>query len=292
MKQLDHASEHSRETNSLSNFKSELAKLWATVALSTALLVGNPTPTQAQTPEKKPVQTEQVEKQKAPDMIKFAKDNFSKYFTAEEKQYFEHIFHIISRVEQHIQEIANLYLKKHGEQFENEKDKMTFILMTLELINGETQFTEAHEIQDDLDRRVVAANNVVQDMTKHFKEENARAKEENARAKEENARAKEENAKAKENLRKSEEELKSAKEKRAETKINLEKIKAKNKITKEKLKEALQGLERVLSEVSPEVVKSNKQAQEVVRYYETFCKENGYTPTEHAKKLIALLPKK
>lgn len=282
---LSSSPEHKAGTDVFSQFSSELKKLSASIAIGSMLLLGSPTQTNAQTvknPDNKP-KTEQVdskkttdkmqtiEVEKAPDMIKFAKDNFSKYFTAEEKQYFEHIFHIISGVEQHIQEIANLYLQKHGEQFENEKDKMTFILMTLELLNGETQFTEAHEIQDDLDRRVVAANDVVQDMTKHFKEENARAKE---------------------NLRKSEEELKSAKEKRAETKINLEKIKAKNKITKEKLKEALQGIERVLSEVSPEVVKSNKQAQEVVRYYETFCKENGYTPTEHAKKLIALLPKK
>ena len=268
-----------------SNFKNDLKKLGASIALTTTLLAGNPNPAQAQATEKKPIQTEQVEKQKVPDMIKFAKDNFSKYFTVEEKQYFEHIFFIISGVEQHIQEVTNLYLQKHGEQFKDEKDKMTFILMTLELLNGETKFTKTHEIQDDLDRRVVAANDVVQDMTKHFKEENARAKEENARAKEENARAKE-------NLRKSEEELKSAEEKRERTKENLAKIKKDGEKAREKTKEALQWLERVLSEVSPEVVKNNKQAQEVVRYYENFCKENGYTPTEHAKKLIALLPKK
>lgn len=261
-----------------SNFKNDLKKLGASVTLTAALVAGNPNPAQAQTTEKKPTQTEQVEKQKVPDMIKFAKDNFSKHFTAEEKQYFEHIFIIISGVEQHIQEVTNLYLQKHGEQFKDEKDKMTFILMTLELLNGETKFTKTHEIQDDLDRRVVAANDVVQDMTKHFKEENARAKEENARAKE--------------NLRKSEEELKNAEEKRERTKENLAKIKKDGEKAREKTKEALQWLERVLSEVSPEVVKNNKQAQEVVRYYENFCKENGYTPTEHAKKLIALLPKK
>ena len=262
-----------------SNFKNDLKKLGASVTLTAAaLLAWPPNSAQAQTTEKKPTQTEQVEKQKVPDMIKFAKDNFSKHFTVEEKQYFEHIFFIISGVEQHIQEVTNLYLQKHGEQFKDEKDKMTFILMTLELLNGETKFTKTHEIQDDLDRRVVAANDVVQDMTKHFKEENARAKEENARAKE--------------NLRKSEEELKSAEEKREKTKENLAKIKKDGEKAREKTKEALQWLERVLSEVSPEVVKNNKQAQEVVRYYENFCKENGYTPTEHAKKLIALLPKK
>ena len=274
-----------KSSKKVSNFKNDLKQLGASVLLTTTLLTGNPNPAQAQATEKKPTQTEQVEKQKVPDMIKFAKDNFSKHFTAEEKQYFEHIFIIISGVEQHIQEVTNLYLQKHGEQFKDEKDKMTFILMTLELLNGETKFTKTHEIQDDLDRRVVAANDVVQDMTKHFKEENARAKEENARAKEENARAKE-------NLRKSEEELKSAEEKRERTKENLAKIKKDGEKAREKTKEALQWLERVLSEVSPEVVKNNKQAQEVVRYYENFCKENGYTPTEHAKKLIALLPKK
>lgn len=270
--------EKSSEKSSILNFKNEIKQLGASVLLTTTLLTGNPNPAQAQATEKKPFQTEQVEKQKVPDMIKFAKDNFSKHFTAEEKQYFEHIFIIISGVEQHIQEVTNLYLQKHGEQFKDEKDKMTFILMTLELLNGETKFTKTHEIQDDLDRRVVAANDVVQDMTKHFKEENARAKEENARAKE--------------NLRKSEEELKSTEEKREKTKENLAKIKKDGERAREKTKEALQWLERVLSEVSPEVVKNNKQAQEVVRYYENFCKENGYTPTEHAKKLIALLPKK
>ena len=268
-----------KSSEKVSNFKNDLKKLGASVTLTAAaLLAWPPNPAQAQTTEKKPTQTEQVEKQKVPDMIKFAKDNFSKHFTVEEKQYFEHIFFIISGVEQHIQEVTNLYLQKHGEQFKDEKDKMTFILMTLELLNGETKFTKTHEIQDDLDRRVVAANDVVQDMTKHFKEENARAKEENARAKE--------------NLRKSEEELKSAEEKRERTKENLAKIKKDGEKAREKTKEALQWLERVLSEVSPEVVKNNKQAQEVVRYYENFCKENGYTPTEHAKKLIALLPKK
>ena len=268
--------ESSNFKNDLKKLGASVKKLGASVLLTTTLLTGNPNPAQAT--EKKPTQTEQVEKQKVPDMIKFAKDNFSKYFTVEEKQYFEHIFFIISGVEQHIQEVTNLYLQKHGEQFKDEKDKMTFILMTLELLNGETKFTKTHEMQDDLDRRVVAANDVVQDMTKHFKEENARAKEENARAKE--------------NLRKSEEELKSAEEKRERTKENLAKIKKDGEKAREKTKEALQWLERVLSEVSPEVVKNNKQAQEVVRYYENFCKENGYTPTEHAKKLIALLPKK
>ena len=210
-----------------SNFKNDLKKLGASVTLTAAaLLAWPPNSAQAQTTEKKPTQTEQVEKQKVPDMIKFAKDNFSKHFTVEEKQYFEHIFFIISGVEQHIQEVTNLYLQKHGEQFKDEKDKMTFILMTLELLNGETKFTKTHEIQDDLDRRVVAANDVVQDMTKHFKEENARAKEENARAKE--------------NLRKSEEELKSAEEKREKTKENLAKIKKDGEKAREKTKEALQ----------------------------------------------------
>lgn len=52
----------------------------------------------------------------------------------------------------------------------------------------------------------------------------------------------------------------------------------------------MQGLENILAEVTSETVKSNKQVQEAVRYYNTFCKENGHTPTEHAQKLIKQLP--
>ncbi|MDO4714462.1 MAG: hypothetical protein Q4B28_07680 [bacterium] len=113
--------------------------------------------------------TEQVELQKNNDYIELAKAKLLQYYNSEDKQHFEHIFHIIFNTPQHIQDVANHYLHKHGKQFDNEKDHITFILMTLELLNSETKFTEKYEQQDDLDRRVIAANDVVKDMTKHFK---------------------------------------------------------------------------------------------------------------------------
>ncbi|MDO4714463.1 MAG: hypothetical protein Q4B28_07685 [bacterium] len=57
------------------------------------------------------------------------------------------------------------------------------------------------------------------------------------------------------------------------------------------MEEALQGLERIIKELSPEVVKINPQAQEVIHYYHTFCKENGFTPIPQAQKFMDLLAK-
>jgi hypothetical protein len=47
-----------------------------------------------------------------------------------------------------------------------------------------------------------------------------------------------------------------------------------------------------MEEIDPQSVKTVAQVQEMVRYYEKICKENGRTPTKKAQELINQLPEK
>ena len=47
-----------------------------------------------------------------------------------------------------------------------------------------------------------------------------------------------------------------------------------------------------VEEIDPQSVKTVAQVQEMVRYYEKICKENGRTPTKKAQELINQLPEK
>lgn len=283
MKQLDHASEHSRETNSLSNFKSELAKLWATVALSTALLVGNPTPTQAQTPEKKPVQTEQVEKQKAPDYISQAPAKLKEYYP-EEEAYFQKFFEVIKNAWPGITKIANLKLeeqfKEYAEDFTDEKDRWTAVFMFCELAYPATEFTKKKEKLDefDLDMRQIVATEALRKMTLHFAREEKKANEINAKSKEELGKTK-----------KKWEELENKWEEVQKKLKELEKV---WKRVNQQREQTIQGTERLMEEIDPQSVKTVIQVQEMVRYYEKICKENGRKPTKKAQELINQLPEK
>ncbi len=192
-----------KSSGKVSNFKNDLKKLGASVTLTAALLTGNPNPAQAQATEKKPIQTEQVEKLETSDYITQAPAKLKQYYP-EEEAYFQKIFEVIKNAWPEITKIANLKLEeqfnKYAEDFTDEKDRWTAVFMFCELGYPATEFTKRKERLDefDLDMRQVVATETLDAMKNHFLKENARAKEENARAKEENARAKEENARAKE----------------------------------------------------------------------------------------------
>ena len=272
-----------KSSGKVSNFKNDLKKLGASVALTTALLTGNPNPAQAQATEKKAIQTEQVEKLKTSDYITQAPAKLKQYYP-EEEAYFQKIFEVIKNAWPEITKIANLKLEeqfnKYAEDFTDEKDRWTAVFMFCELGYPATEFTKRKEKLDefDLDMRQVVATETLDAMKNHFLKENARAKEENARAKEENARAKEENARAKEKLKQTQEKLKELQE--LWKKVNQQR------------EQTIQGTERVMEEIDPQSVKTVAQVQEMVRYYEKICKENGRTPTKKAQELINQLPEK
>ena len=83
-----------KSSGKVSNFKNDLKKLGASVALTAALFAGNPNPAQAQATEKKPIQTEQVEKLKTSDYITQAPAKLKQYYP-EEEAYFQKIFEVI-----------------------------------------------------------------------------------------------------------------------------------------------------------------------------------------------------
>ena len=273
------------EKSSILNFKNKIKQLGASVAL--ALLTMNPNPVQAQaqaqTTEKKPTQTEQVEKLKTSDYITQAPAKLKQYYP-EEEAYFQKIFEVIKNAWPEITKIANLKLEeqfnKYAEDFTDEKDRWTAVFMFCELGYPATEFTKRKERLDefDLDMRQVVATETLDAMKNHFLKENARAKEENARAKEENARAKEENARAKEKLKQTQEKLKELQE--LWKKVNQQR------------EQTIQGTERVMEEIDTQSVKTVAQVQEMVRSYEKICKENGRTPTKKAQELINQLPEK
>ena len=272
-----------KSSEKVSNFKNDLKKLGASVALTAALLTGNPNPAQAQATEKKAIQTEQVEKLKTSDYITQAPAKLKQYYP-EEEAYFQKIFEVIKNAWPEITKIANLKLEeqfnKYAEDFTDEKDRWTAVFMFCELGYPATEFTKRKEKLDefDLDMRQVVATETLDAMKNHFLKENARAKEENARAKEENARAKEENARAKEKLKQTQEKLKELQE--LWKKVNQQR------------EQTIQRTERVMEEIDPQSVKTVAQVQEMVRSYEKICKENGRTPTKKAQELINQLPEK
>ena len=272
------------------NFKNDLKKLGASVTLTAALLTGNPNPAQAQATEKKPIQTEQVEKLKTSDYITQAPAKLKQYYP-EEEAYFQKIFEVIKNAWPEITKIANLKLEeqfnKYAEDFTDEKDRWTAVFMFCELGYPATEFTKRKERLDefDLDMRQVVATETLDAMKNHFLKENARAKEENARAKEENARAKEENARAKEENARAKEKLKQTQEKLKELQELWKKV-------NQQREQTIQRTERVMEEIDPQSVKTVAQVQEMVRSYEKICKENGRTPTKKAQELINQLPEK
>jgi len=272
-----------KSSGKVSNFKNDLKKLGASITLTTTLLTGNPNPAQAQATEKKPIQTEQVEKLETSDYITQAPAKLKQYYP-EEEAYFQKIFEVIKNAWPEITKIANLKLEeqfnKYAEDFTDEKDRWTAVFMFCELGYPATEFTKRKERLDefDLDMRQVVATETLDAMKNHFLKENARAKEENARAKEENARAKEENARAKEKLKQTQEKLKELQE--LWKKVNQQR------------EQTIQRTERVMEEIDPQSVKTVAQVQEMVRSYEKICKENGRTPTKKAQELINQLPEK
>ena len=265
-----------KSSEKVSNFKNDLKKLGASVTLTAALLTGNPNPAQAQATEKKAIQTEQVEKLKTSDYITQAPAKLKQYYP-EEEAYFQKIFEVIKNAWPEITKIANLKLEeqfnKYAEDFTDEKDRWTTVFMFCELGYPATEFTKRKEKLDefDLDMRQVVATETLDAMKNHFLKENARAKEENARAKEENARAKEKLKQTQEKLKELQELWKKVNQQREQT---------------------IQGTERVMEEIDPQSVKTVAQVQEMVRYYEKICKENGRTPTKKAQELINQLPEK
>ena len=258
-----------KSSEKVSNFKNDLKKLGASVALTAALLTGNPNPAQAQATEKKPIQTEQVEKLKTSDYITQAPAKLKQYYP-EEEAYFQKIFEVIKNAWPEITKIANLKLEeqfnKYAEDFTDEKDRWTAVFMFCELGYPATEFTKRKEKLDefDLDMRQVVATETLDAMKNHFLKENARAKEENARAKEK--------------LKQTQEKLKELQE--LWKKVNQQR------------EQTIQGTERVMEEIDPQSVKTVAQVQEMVRYYEKICKENGRTPTKKAQELINQLPEK
>ena len=258
-----------KSSGKVSNFKNDLKKLGASVALTTALLTGNPNPAQAQATEKKAIQTEQVEKLKTSDYITQAPAKLKQYYP-EEEAYFQKIFEVIKNAWPEITKIANLKLEeqfnKYAEDFTDEKDRWTAVFMFCELGYPATEFTKRKEKLDefDLDMRQVVATETLDAMKNHFLKENARAKEENARAKEK--------------LKQTQEKLKELQE--LWKKVNQQR------------EQTIQGTERVMEEIDPQSVKTVAQVQEMVRYYEKICKENGRTPTKKAQELINQLPEK
>ena len=258
-----------KSSGKVSNFKNDLKKLGASVALTTALLTGNPNPAQAQATEKKAIQTEQVEKLKTSDYITQAPAKLKQYYP-EEEAYFQKIFEVIKNAWPEITKIANLKLEeqfnKYAEDFTDEKDRWTAVFMFCELGYPATEFTKRKEKLDefDLDMRQVIATETLDAMKNHFLKENARAKEENARAKEK--------------LKQTQEKLKELQE--LWKKVNQQR------------EQTIQGTERVMEEIDPQSVKTVAQVQEMVRYYEKICKENGRTPTKKAQELINQLPEK
>lgn len=258
-----------KSSEKVSNFKNDLKKLGASVALTAALLTGNPNPAQAQATEKKAIQTEQVEKLKTSDYITQAPAKLKQYYP-EEEAYFQKIFEVIKNAWPEITKIANLKLEeqfnKYAEDFTDEKDRWTAVFMFCELGYPATEFTKRKEKLDefDLDMRQVVATETLDAMKNHFLKENARAKEENARAKEK--------------LKQTQEKLKELQE--LWKKVNQQR------------EQTIQGTERVMEEIDPQSVKTVAQVQEMVRYYEKICKENGRTPTKKAQELINQLPEK
>ncbi len=259
------------EKSSILNFKNKIKQLGASVAL--ALLTMNPNPVQAQaqaqTTEKKPTQTEQVEKLKTSDYITQAPAKLKQYYP-EEEAYFQKIFEVIKNAWPEITKIANLKLEeqfnKYAEDFTDEKDRWTAVFMFCELGYPATEFTKRKERLDefDLDMRQVVATETLDAMKNHFLKENARAKEENARAKEK--------------LKQTQEKLKELQE--LWKKVNQQR------------EQTIQRTERVMEEIDPQSVKTVAQVQEMVRSYEKICKENGRTPTKKAQELINQLPEK
>ena len=259
------------EKSSILNFKNKIKQLGASVAL--ALLTMNPNPVQAQaqaqTTEKKPTQTEQVEKLKTSDYITQAPAKLKQYYP-EEEAYFQKIFEVIKNAWPEITKIANLKLEeqfnKYAEDFTDEKDRWTAVFMFCELGYPATEFTKRKERLDefDLDMRQVVATETLDAMKNHFLKENARAKEENARAKEK--------------LKQTQEKLKELQE--LWKKVNQQR------------EQTIQGTERVMEEIDTQSVKTVAQVQEMVRSYEKICKENGRTPTKKAQELINQLPEK
>ena len=265
-----------KSSEKVSNFKNDLKKLGASVTLTAALLTGNPNTDKAQATEKKAIQTEQVEKLKTSDYITQAPAKLKQYYP-EEEAYFQKIFEVIKNAWPEITKIANLKLEeqfnKYAEDFTDEKDRWTAVFMFCELGYPATEFTKRKERLDefDLDMRQVVATETLDAMKNHFLKENARAKEENARAKEENARAKEKLKQTQEKLKELQELWKKVNQQREQT---------------------IQRTERVMEEIDPQSVKTVAQVQEMVRYYEKICKENGRTPTKKAQELINQLPEK
>lgn len=258
------------EKSSILNFKNEIKQLGASVVLTTtALFIWNPNPAQAQTTEKKPTQTEQVEKQETPDYITQAPAKLKQYYP-EEEAYFQKIFEVIKNAWPEITKIANLKLEEqfneYAKDFTDEKDRWTAVFMFCELGYPATEFTKRKERLDefDLDMRQVVATETLDAMKNHFLKENARAKEENARAKEK--------------LKQTQEKLKELQE--LWKKVNQQR------------EQTIQGTERVMEEIDPQSVKTVAQVQEMVRYYEKICKENGRIPTKKAQELINQLPEK
>ena len=261
--------ENYSEKSSILNFKSKIKQLEASVVLAAVLSTLNPNPVQAQTTETKPTQTEQVEKLKTSDYITQAPAKLKQYYP-EEEAYFQKIFEVIKNAWPEITKIANLKLEeqfnKYAEDFTDEKDRWTAVFMFCELGYPATEFTKRKEKLDefDLDMRQVVATETLDAMKNHFLKENARAKEENARAKEK--------------LKQTQEKLKELQE--LWKKVNQQR------------EQTIQGTERVMEEIDPQSVKTVAQVQEMVRYYEKICKENGRTPTKKAQELINQLPEK
>ena len=271
MTPLNSVNSPEKSLEKVSNFRKILRKLEASVVLAAALSTVNPNPAQAQAQatENNPIQTEQVEKLKTSDYITQAPAKLKQYYP-EEEAYFQKIFEVIKNAWPEITKIANLKLEEqfneYAKDFTDEKDRWTAVFMFCELGYPATEFTKRKERLDefDLDMRQVVATETLDAMKNHFLKENARAKEENARAKEK--------------LKQTQEKLKELQE--LWKKVNQQR------------EQTIQGTERVMEEIDPQSVKTVAQVQEMVRYYEKICKENGRTPTKKAQELINQLPEK
>lgn len=281
---------HEKSSEKVSNFKNDLKKLGASVALTTTLLTGNPNPAQAQATEKKPIQTEQVEKLETSDYITQAPAKLKQYYP-EEEAYFQKIFEVIKNAWPEITKIANLKLEEqfneYAEDFTDEKDRWTAVFMFCELGYPATEFTKRKEQLDefDLDMRQVVATEALKKMTLHFAKTEKKANEIKAKAKEDIKKTKKEW----EELDKEWEELEKKWEEVQKKLKELEKVWKK---VNQQREQAIQGTERVMEEIDPQTVKTVIQVQEMVRSYEKICKENWRKPTQKAQELINQLPEK
>lgn len=306
------------ETGRWTDFRSELKKLWAGVALSAALLIGNPTPAtaQAQAPEKQTPPTEQVEKQKVPDYLKEWENLVMTYYRGY-FQYFNGIFRAIAEFS--TKEEQKLLRKKLDQNIKdwvmlevinNDEQKAIFILGFIEGLVNQVHLRKSQQLQEinsDLydiidfwfeDKEV---SSIIKNIEKKIREQTKRNQERIVLLKKRDAEL---DKKIKE-LDEQEAELDKKIKKLDEQEAKIDKkIEEQNNILKEQnktLKEQQQQIDKQLSVLEEEIkritklpletfLKDNKLQAYVLKYI-ALCKKLKRTPIKEVQELEKILNK-